>query len=209
LERWWNYYQHPQPERLIPGLLYYSNSELYDDQSTRIIIAQFYAASLANDPERQRLLFDEVSKQGKKEAKYVVLAIYWLIGTDSSNSLIQRAAQDWKGDDLAEMTSKMLADPSINVLDRSPSSPADLDMLWAVFSATGRREPVEKIARAVALLNSEKWDGVMVGGAAQWSLVSNIKQHVRVRQIIESLATTGPPEQRKQMQELLAKAAAK
>lgn len=139
----------------------------------------------------------------------MVLAIYWLINTEASNLLIQRAGRDWKSDDIPEMTSKMLATPSVSILNRSPVSPADLDMLWAVFSATGSAEAVEKVARAVSLLNSENGDKVMVGGAAQWSLVSNIKQHARVRQIVESLEKTGPQEQRDQIQELLQKAAEK
>ena len=47
-----NYYQNPQPDRLVPTLLYYSNSELCGDQVSRIVVAQFYASLLSNDPVR-------------------------------------------------------------------------------------------------------------------------------------------------------------
>ncbi len=61
-----------------------------------------------------------------------------------------------------------------------------LDTLWGEFMATGESAPVERIISAL------QWVGIkgnpnllLVGGAANWSLISNAEQHQKVMEICE------------------------
>jgi hypothetical protein len=84
-------------------------------------------------------------------------------------------------------------DPS-NLATFAVASPAHLDLLWACFMATGDRRYVEKVISVVPWSRrAEKGLAVVIiGGAAQWSLIANAKQHKRVLQICKEVAAAQP-----------------
>jgi hypothetical protein len=90
---------------------------------------------------------------------------------------------------------KIMSATRYDPLAKEPSTPADLDMLWAVFSATGNEAAVNKIIDVLARPSPEKnTEGsvkmLLMKGAAKWSLTSNIQQHTRVAGIVQKRRVT-------------------
>lgn len=73
-----------------------------------------------------------------------------------------------------------------NFRSPEPMVPADLDMLWSEFMATGDEAPVKKIIAALA--GPDTGRNILLIGAAEWSLASNGVQHERVRMALENEA---------------------
>ncbi len=60
------------------------------------------------------------------------------------------------------------------------SNPGVLDMLWASFFATGDVLPIQRIISVLHLRKDGHGEEIIVGGAAEWSLRSNVTQHPKV-----------------------------
>jgi hypothetical protein len=73
-------------------------------------------------------------------------------------------------------------------------------MLWGAFSASGDAAYVKRIVDALESSNSA------LRGAATWSLRSNAKQHVLVKEILNAEAATRPEAVQAQLLEILATA---
>ncbi len=74
-----------------------------------------------------------------------------------------------------------------------------LDALWGNFMATGGKEPVVRIMQALPWMDVRgDVNRLLVGGAAQWSLISNSIQHKKVMAICEDeVSKQGPKVQEK------------
>jgi hypothetical protein len=83
-------------------------------------------------------------------------------------------------------------------------SPASLDYLWGCFMASGTETPVLRVIDQIKLINV-KGDvaAMMIGGAAQWSISANARQHEKVLEIVRVSARSGDPETRVALQEIL------
>jgi len=68
-----------------------------------------------------------------------------------------------------------------DIWDNELEGAHELDMLWTYFFATGEIKPILKLADLIKLKNSKDPQGIILGGAAIWSLASNCKQHPLVR----------------------------
>lgn len=95
-----------------------------------------------------------------------------------------------------------------------PLSPFHLDFIWAEFLATGSQEPVKKIISALGVplpekngnYSDEEKNVVFTVTGAQWSLTSNIRQHQRVREIVEQEAANASGILKEKLEEILASA---
>jgi len=68
------------------------------------------------------------------------------------------------------------------------TTPANLDALWAEFIATGDIAPVKKIIKVLGYPNTGM--GMLLIGAAEWSLASNAQQHEIILSLIQEEAKT-------------------
>lgn len=197
------YYLDPEPSRVPEALVYYSDSELHEMNSPgfRFVFAQFFAAAIREHPGIQRQLVDSLAA-GSQAAKLMGARALYLVDTDGARQLLVRAKDLWQNDTVNSEIERLVAEPPPDLLNGEITSPPMIDMLWARFYASGHAQPVEKIAKHVG-------DAISmgtVGGYARWTLISNIRQHDRVREIVEHLIETAGETHKGYLEEVLKEA---
>ncbi|MFH1622212.1 MAG: hypothetical protein ABIA97_03730 [Candidatus Omnitrophota bacterium] len=93
-----------------------------------------------------------------------------------------------------------------NFISPLPNSPKDLDYLWAEFLATGKAEPIKKIISVLGL-SDDNAKNILLIGAAQWSLVSNAKQHSKVYEIIKEEFASAQDKLKEKLETILQRSA--
>jgi hypothetical protein len=82
-------------------------------------------------------------------------------------------------------------------------SPATLDFLWGCFFASGSDVPVLRIIDQMKLANRRgDANAMLIGGAAQWSVSANARQHEKVLAIVKERAKTADPETKAKLDEI-------
>jgi hypothetical protein len=91
---------------------------------------------------------------------------------------------------------QLIIKDAVSFVSPEPTTPASLDALWAEFIATGDTAPVKKIIAVLGVPNTGM--GMLLIGAAEWSLASNAQQHELVMAVIQEEAKTarGPIKER-------------
>lgn len=199
------YYQNPEPQKLPCGLTYYVDSSLFDYPSGRMATAHFYGAILSKDDFLLKDIFDMLTKKGSERAKSFGLHVLWITDIEVSRQLLREAKEAWTSSEVDRIFDRMMQQEPTSVLDRPLDNPDVLDNLWATFFATGDELPVKRIASAVHLVEDGSGLEMVVGGAAQWSLTANARQHPRVREIVINLASQAEGTQKKMLEEILNK----
>jgi len=176
------YYQNPSPERIPTALVYFSNSALYKSNAT-MPTAAFFSALFRKDGALMQKTFDEVSLNGSENAKIMLINILSLTNNPKSKILLGKAQSAWQSERLQGIIARQMASSHDDLYSISIDSPQVLDMLWASFFATGDDLPVQKIISVLHLSKDGQGQEIMVGGAANWSLKSNVQQHPKVLEI--------------------------
>jgi len=102
--------------------------------------------------------------------------------------------------------------PPPSLSDLIVKSPADLDMLWGAFMASG--EPVY-IKKILAVLDDDKsltgneLQDKLIRSSAQWSLGSNMMQHEKVNRIVKSEVDIAKGSLKESIEEIISKNAKK
>jgi hypothetical protein len=95
-----------------------------------------------------------------------------------------------------------LADPKRKrYREKAPTSPHEMDLLWADFFITGEYEPVSRILDVLDV-PQEKSNPIM-RRVAGWSLRSNMRQHPKLVELLRKHADQRPEPSRKVVQEYL------
>jgi len=180
------YYLNPQIEKIIPSLNYYVDSAAYEKVNARMTIAHFYAHILKDNPDLLNELFENQSQFGISNSKIFTLNVLWLINSDMSKNLIEKAKEIWLDETVQDIIKKIQNASVYNVLEKTPKTAVDLDNLWGIFLATGDEAAVKRIISALHLKEEGHGMEIVIGGAAEWSLASNAMQHEKVLDIIKS-----------------------
>jgi len=176
------YYLHPEPQKVPSAISYYSDSPMYKSNATLPMMA-FFAALFKNDEPLMQKAYDETSLTGSENSKIMLISILGLVNNAESRSLLEKAEETWSSPRLQGIIGRQLSNHPKDVLEASIGSPLILDMLWAIFFATGSDLPVKKIISVIALQEQDHGQEIMVGGAPNWSLRSNAQQHKKVYEI--------------------------
>lgn len=91
----------------------------------------------------------------------------------------------------------------LNILDKEIKEPSQIDVLWASFMASGKKEYVEKII-ILLKLPEEGVNNLLLLGSAKWSLLSNAQQHEKVLKICQEYKSKNKSI-RKHLDEILTK----
>ena len=101
-----------------------------------------------------------------------------------------------------QQTRDHIADPKRKrYREKAPTSPHEVDLLWADFFITGEYEPVSRILDVLDL-PPEKSDPIMTR-VVRWSLRSNMRQHRRLVELLRKHADQRPEPSRKVVDEYL------
>jgi len=183
LEKWMtSYYLNPKPEQLGDAIIYFCGSKVEKD-TTKLPMMSFFVAALENHESEMQNIFNNIAKRSVIEEKVFFLDVLWLINSEKSRDLINKASKEWKESEVAVKISDQEKSAPYNVRNISAISPQILDLWWYSFFATGDDVFIKKIIDALSFLEDRDFQKRLTGEAAKWSLTSNADQHKRVREI--------------------------
>lgn len=189
LDEWMmHYYEHPQPELTCSAIQFMSAKGLISESSSPPIAA-FLARLVEQDPEKAQEWRVRLGSGGNSAATTIALAL-WMANNRSELEAMLTAKLDPQ---VHGTVTELLQNTPPNLLQDEIRDSAYLDMFWGSFFATGDEKYVLRVIDALRFL-AEKKDvqKMLIGGAAQWSLVSNAAQHRKVMQICEDQQKTAP-----------------
>ncbi len=180
------YYLHPQPELLVPALLLADKQGLFKGDSAPPLQA-FAGRVMAQNPDKIKQWFTDLSSMSDNGKSLVLTSVWW--------------ANCPQGKELLDIVSLQLSEKSKaefrKQIDKAPveidkmdiDSPDILDMLWACFCATGDEKYVKRVMTTLSWSKQDHKDlnKMIIASAARWSLMSNIQQHKKVKEICESV----------------------
>jgi len=181
-----NYYQNPKPEDIKPAFRYYTHSFLSHQEHSRIPTAHFFSILLTQNPDVLEELFEVVSKDDREPSRRFFLRILGYMDKEQSQKVLKKVMEKWQEENFDPLIQKLLEYPQDRALYFPIRSPLDIDIHWAIFSATGNPKPIQKI---ISLLEGSKSEGGkerILAQAAQWSLTAYSRKHKRIYQITES-----------------------
>ncbi|MFA5143948.1 MAG: hypothetical protein WC522_07295 [Candidatus Omnitrophota bacterium] len=176
------YYLSPQPQRLGAAIKYFCSSASYKDK-TVLAMMSFFVAGLKNDDEMIEETYEKLNRGSTIREKTFFLDILWLINTNDSRKIIEKAKSEWNVMEIQEKINQQRQSIPYDTLTMPIISPQALDMLWATFFSTGDEKVVQRIISVIHLSKDGKGQEILIGGAALWSLKSNAKQHKKVMDI--------------------------
>ena len=190
LSRWMTYYYlHPQPELLIPALIFADKQGLIQGDSAAPLQA-FTSKVLAQNPQKLKEWFSQFGPMSSNGKTLLLTAIWWS-NSKESKDLLDKIASELPEKSRSEFNNQLKnAPPAIETMDIS--SPDVLDMLWASFSATGDTQYVKRLMTTLPWGRNDSKDlpKMLIASAARWSLVSNIIQHARVKECCQEMQKT-------------------
>jgi hypothetical protein len=207
LSRWMTYYYaNPQPELLVPALLFADKEGLLKGDTVAPLQA-FAARVMAQNPGKVKEWFTKLGPMSEI-GKTVVLTSIWWSNTKEGKELLDTVASGLTEKSKSEFREQVnSAPPTVETMEIS--SPDILDMLWASFSATGDTKYVTRLMTVLPWGRPDAKDlpKMLIASAARWSLISNINQHARVKECCESTLNTNS-DLKPYLEKVLAEAAA-
>jgi hypothetical protein len=198
-----HYYEHPEPEALAGWMREVSASGSLEKVSARYPVMIFVSELASQNPGRVAGWCDGLVDLPAAHR----VAFAWSFRNAGAPGS-ERCLRDLPADAEAKLRDLKVFSP----LQRAPVTPGDLDLLWAVFVATGDERPVHMIVDVLSRPLPERGqpgsvEALLMNGAAKWSLASNARQHARVRRILEQRRSEASASLRQVLDELLAKPA--
>lgn len=210
IDDWYtHYYQSPTPEKAVSALLYYPFSSLYEKETTRDQMAVFLATIFKRNKQLLSTAYQEVANNPSSDIKQFFLRILWWVNSDDSKSILKQAKSDWKNPEWQEIIDQHLSQIPFDPLVEPVATPNHLDFLWSIFLATGEELPLVCIISALELQKEKDVTLFLTGGAAQWSLISNARQHQKVYQICEESYKTSEGFKKESLKKILEDAKSK
>jgi hypothetical protein len=180
------YYDNPKPESALSNYLYYSQSSLSDKESSFWPIFSFFLEIVKNN---SYLLPEIINCYENQDLKTKIFLLYLLTYSNiATNDFFNSLSGDEKDTYLKIKDSPM---PDIYGII---TDPAQLDMLWSTFMASGSYKPILKL---IQTLDYAKYQGDLdnfkrskqtkddrqkainnaIYNSLVWSLQSNCNQH--------------------------------
>ena len=194
LQKWVTYYYlNPEPHKVPAAVQYLSQSGMLDRENPVPPILGFLAGAFQNNPDQLSSWLDELSSLPEPHLGIVLIGL-WYAELPNSGERVHSTLENYPS--LAEQYEFIAHGDPIGVTEIPlEQGPWVLDVLWGNFMATGDKQPIIRIMAALPWENVEgDVNRLMVGGAANWSLSSNARQHEKVRQICEEEVNHQPEE---------------
>jgi len=181
LDDWFNnYYKHPIPQKFVKALNSTFEKGFHKDENgnPNLSSAVFFAQIVADNPDNIDEWLKKIGKLDSEEELFLQNILWFSRAKNAKKYLTEN------------FTTK--EPPSI--LELEPNTPAILDMNWSYFLATGKKEPIRNIIKALDLFEKgisikdykktkqtdkdkkKLWLGLTFE-AARWSLESNCQNH--------------------------------
>jgi hypothetical protein len=185
------YYENPNPVKAISYYLFYTHSELSENETTLLPALSFFTEIVRNNA----FLLPQILKSFEiQDIKSRIYLIYLLRCSNSvTDDFIDRLASHEK-----EIFLKA-KDVPLTDMDGTVTDPFQLDMLWSTFFAGGSYQPILKLIKALeystfqkelekSTTEAEEDQNVMknvIYNIVKWSLKNNCKKHALVKDYCE------------------------
>lgn len=194
-----HFYQHPQPDQLPQWLREVAAAGGLDQKPSRFPVMIFTAEVAKRFPEK---IADWCRALGNLSSSQRA-SIAWSF--KQAGKLDPRCSEGLTADDL----SKLEAAKPYSPLSKQPTTPDDLDQLWAVFMATGNERAVDLVIEVLAVPVPDRStpgsvSTLLLNAAAKWSLRANARQHQAVRNILERRLRSSQGKQQDELAAILA-----
>ena len=194
-----SYYLAPKADEVADALAVLAAKGLLDSGQAEAPLSGFFAEVFRANPGRVE---GWVQPYLGVPRRYVIYTALWMAHSSESTVALRRMV------DMAPMEEgtalRVLRSSRPPTIESIPiDSPAALDFLWGSFFASGSEVPVLRIIDQMKLANrSGDANAMLIGGAAQWSVSANARQHEKVLAIVKERAKTADPETKAKLEEI-------
>ena len=202
LEQWMAYYYlDPQPKEVASALEAVTAKGFFENDNVQAPFSGFFTEIFRANP-------DKVSGWVKPYVgipnRHILYSALWMANSKESRVALEQMAQGTAPEEAKKLRA-LASSPPPTVESMRIDSPASLDYMWGCFSASGSNQPVLRVINEMKLVHVKGDVGAMlIGGAAQWSVSANARQHERVLKIVKAKAETADPETKALLKTILA-----
>lgn len=202
LEEWTTYYyNNPEPDKIAPVLKVITDRGYFENDNAQAPLTGFFTEVFIANPERISAWVKPYIGIPKRHILYSAL---WMCDSAQCRAVLEQMAKAESPEE-AKKISALLASPPPTIESMSINNPAALDYLWGRFMASGSAAPVERIIDQMKLAGSkENVEAMLIGGAAQWSVLANARQHKKVLEIVKNRRNNADPQTKALLNEILA-----
>lgn len=176
---------------------------MLDREETKYILASFMAELMRRNPDQVDAWVASLSDITESQ-KRLLMAALWQANLPQATEQLRKMTSTLKGED-KKFFDKLSEKPATPLETKPIAAPAQLDLLWASFFASGDTKYVDRVIDALAMYNQSGTQNILIGGAAKFSLTANARQHETVLRFLEQAADARPNES-KALREIIAKA---
>ncbi len=190
LDEWFQfYYQHPQPQQVVPAMLLLSESGKLDIATDRHGMAFFFARVLGANDSHASEWADAMNDLPPLHRAFFAQALT-LADTEACRAAVQRMADNTEDESLAEGLRQMHKLTLVNPLGMPLDNPGVISLIWAEFAATGNTACIERLASTGHyIIERDDPEMMVVGVKAMHELTINATRHPLVLDTLRRLAS--------------------
>jgi hypothetical protein len=200
LDEWMTYYYlHPKPEEVARALKAIDSKGFFRTDEVQAPLSGFFCEIFRAHPDKIQAW---IAPYQGRTGLHILYSALWIADSSESKEALQALSAAAPVDSTLIKSLLQQAPPSLR--ETTVDSPAVLDYFWGRFMASGSETPVVRVIDQIKLANVKgNLSAKLIGGAAQWSVAANARQHERVLSIVKSQATSADPETRQALEEIL------
>ena len=203
LDEWMMYYYlDPRPDEVEAALKAITAQGYFENDDVQAPLSGFFAEVFRANPDKISAWVKPYVGVPKRHILYSAL---WMANSRESKDALEqlaKGAKDAEARSLRELASSTPPTVETMVLD----SPAALDYMWGSFMASGSDKPVLRVIDQMKLVNRKGDIGAqLIGGAAEWSVSANTRQHERVQRVVRTRAESADSETKVLLKKIVAK----
>jgi hypothetical protein len=201
LDQWTaHYYLDPKPDGVDAALRAITAKGFFENDDVQAPLSGFFTEVFRANPDR---IEGWITPYIGVARRHILYSALWMANSKSSRAALERLANGATPDEARSLRS-LLTTPPPTIESMAIDSPAALDYLWGCFLASGSDVPVLRIIDQLKLADVRgNLNAMMIGGAAQWSLSSNARQHDKVLSIVKVRMSTADRDTKAKLQEIL------
>ena len=202
IEQWMAYYYlAPHPEEVASALEAVTAKGFFENDDVQAPLSGFFTEIFRANPDR---IGGWVKPYVGIPNRHILYSALWMANSKEGRAALEQMAQSAAPEE-AKTLRGLASSPPPTVESMAIDSPATLDYMWGYFSASGSDKPVLRVIDQMKLVNTKgNASAILIGGAAQWSVSANARQHEKVLKIVKENAKTADPETKALLEEVLA-----
>jgi hypothetical protein len=201
LDKWLTYYYlDPHPDEVPAALRVIAQQGLFEKDDAQAPLSGFFAEVFRANPDK---IAEWIKPYLGVPDRHIIYSALWMANSEQSKTALDSLAKAAKPEE-AKRLRKLASTPPPSITSMQIDSPGSLDYLWGSFMATGAEVPVARIIDQVKRANAKgNISETLIGGAAEWSVSANARQHAKVLEIVRAKAEISDAETKAALHEII------